>query len=214
MSFNKHKSRCACNAIGSEATATAELALPLTDLSHLFNAPRVDPWSHAPLEVGGIAGFEHMFNLLHQDRKLQRSRRLTLLLPTEKASAAQPEETTRALHRHASWRIECERREMRNTYRYGWKVAGFSVVMLAVCLALSSLFASDVTQWMRPLIRKTFEYGFEIIGWVILWHPIDVLVFSPVAIRARLSALQSLASMEIVIRAEPTPDAAAGASQP
>ena len=75
--------------------------------------------------------------------------------------------------------------------------------MLAVCLALSSLFASDLTEWMRPLIRKTFEYGFEIIGWVILWHPIDVLVFSPVAIRARLAALQTLATVDVVIRAEP-----------
>ena len=75
---------------------------------------------------------------------------------------------------------------------------------LAICLALSSLFASDVTQWMRPLIRKTFEYGFEIIGWVILWHPIDVLVFAPVAIRARVSALQALACLNIVILADPT----------
>jgi Na+/H+-dicarboxylate symporter len=64
------------------------------------------------------------------------------------------------------------------------------IIMLAICLGLSALFASDLTEWMRPLLRRTFEAGFEIIGWVILWHPIQVLVFAPVAIRVRLAALR------------------------
>ncbi|MCX6911769.1 MAG: hypothetical protein NT167_01705 [Verrucomicrobia bacterium] len=182
---------------------TGELSLPLTDPAHLFNAPRVDPLSPGPLEGLGISGFDYLLGLLHLDNKRQRTRTLTLSLPAEKAAAASAEQLTNAIHRYAGWRIEHERRELRNTHRYGLKVAGFALVMLAVCLALSSLFASDLTEWMRPLIRKTFEYGFEIIGWVILWHPIDVLVFSPVAIRARLAALQTLATVDVVIRAEP-----------
>ena len=182
---------------------TGELSLPLTDLAHLFNAPRVDPFSPGPLEGLGISGFDYLLSLLHLDKKRQRARTLKLSLPAEKASAASADQLTNALRRCAAWRIEREQRDMRNTYRYGWKAAGFALVMLAVCLALSSLFASDLTEWMRPLVRKVFEYGFEIIGWVILWHPIEVLVFSPVAIRARLAALQTLAAVDVVIRAEP-----------
>ena len=53
---------------------------------------------------------------------------------------------------------------------------------------------------MRPLLRKTLEYGFEIMGWVLLWHPIDVLVFTPLDIRYRIHALQTLASVNVVIR--------------
>ncbi len=187
----------------SEPAETAAIALPLSDIAHLFNAPRVDPFSQSPIEGCGVSGVEHLLSLLHMDKTCQRARKLILSLPAEKAPAASAEQTTNAIRRFAAWRIERERREMRNTYRYGWKAAGFAMVMLAVCLALSSLFASDLTQWMRPLVRKTFEYGFEIIGWVILWHPIEVLVFAPVAIRARLSALQTLAAVEVVIRSEP-----------
>jgi hypothetical protein len=200
----------------NQATSTAgppglrELILPLTDPEHLFNAPRVDPTFPGPLEGLGISGFDHLLSLLHLDSKCQRARTLKLLLPPETAATASAEKITRALRRHAAWRIERELRDRRNTYRYGWRVAGFAVVVLAGCLALSSLFASEVTQGMGPLIRKTFEYGFEIIGWVILWHPIDVLVFSPVAIRARLAALQCLASLEIVIHAEPKQDSEVG----
>jgi hypothetical protein len=185
------------------AAQTGELSLPLTDLAHLFNAPPVDPLSPGPLEGLGISGIDYLLSLLHLENKRQRTRTLTLSLPAEKAAAASAQQINIALRRHAEWRIERERRDMRNTYRYGWQVAGFAVVMLAVCLALSSLFASDLTEWMRPLVRKVFEYGFEIIGWVILWHPIEILVFSPVAIRARLAALQTLAAVDVVIRAEP-----------
>ena len=179
------------------------LSLELNDPAHLFNAPRIAPLSPGPLEGLGISGFEHLLNQLHLDRELQREGMLTLVMPAAMAAEANPEQITTALRRHAQWRIEREQREMRNTYRYGWKVSVFAIVMLALCITLSSLFASEVTAGMWPLLRRTLEYGFEIIGWVILWHPIDVLVFAPVSIRARTAALQALARMEVVIRAEP-----------
>lgn len=185
---------------------SAALVLPLTDVAHLFNAPPIDPLSDSPVEGLGISGVEHLLSMLHLDKPRQRTRVLTLLLPAEKAAAASAQQLTTALHRYAGWRIEHEHSELRNTHRYGLKVSGFALIMLTICLALSSLFASGLTEWMRPLVRTTFEYGFEIIGWVILWHPIDLLVFSPVAIRARLAALQTLAAVDVVIRAEPARD--------
>ena len=184
-------------------TEAAPLTLSLNDIAHLFNAPRVDPFSPGVLEGLGVSGVEHLLNLLHMDRARQRARSLTLRLPAEKAAALAAEQITVALRRYARLRMEREQHELRNTYRYGWRVAGFAILMLAVCLGLSSLFGSDLTQWLNPLVRKTFEYGFEIIGWVILWHPIDVLVFSPVSIRARLRALQTLATVEVAVVAEP-----------
>ena len=186
----------------SELEKTVELVLQLNDVAHLFNAPRIDPLSPGPVEGLGISGVEYLLNQLHLDKTRQRADTLTLHLPAEKASDVSVEQITSGLRRYAGWRIERERRELRNTNRYGLKVAGFAIVMLLICLALSSLFASDLTEWMSPLIRKTFEYGFEIIGWVILWHPIDVLVFAPVAMRARISALQTIASLNVVICAD------------
>jgi hypothetical protein len=176
----------------------AELVLPLAEIAQLFNAPRIDPFSRSPPQVLGISGVDYLLALLHMDKKRQRARRLSIELPPEKTTAALAEQTTCALHRLAEWRIEQQRRELRDTYRSGWKAAGIAVVILATCLALSSLFTSDLTEGMRPLIRKTFEYGFEIVGWVILWHPIDVLVFAPLAIRARIASLQTLAAVEVV----------------
>lgn len=184
----------------SEAASAPGLELTLKDVGDLFNAPRVDPFSQGPLEGVGISGVDHLLSLLHIDKTLQRANLLTLNLPAEKAGACTAESVTAALRRHAQLRIELEQRERRNSYRYGWRVAGFSILMLTICLGLSSLFGSEMTEWMQPLVRRTLEAGFEIIGWVILWHPIQVLVFAPVAIRVRLAALRTLATLNVVIR--------------
>src|SRR5262245_59480524 len=183
---------------------TEELVLSLSDPEHLFNAPRIDPLSSSAAEVLGLSGVEHLFESLHLNKKRQRARTLVLLLPSGKTSSTLGTETTRALHSLADRRIEQERLALRNTYRYGWRVTGVALLLLALCLALASLFTSELTEGMRPLLRKTFEYGFEIIGWVILWHPIDVLGFTPLAIRSRIAALQTLARVEVVIRPDPT----------
>ena len=186
----------------SRKTEMGALVLTLTDVAQLFNSPRIDPLSRSPAEVLGCSGVEYLLELLYQDKERQRARTLVLLLPPDKALPNLAERTTRALRRHVEFRLEQQHRELRNTYNYGWKVAGVALLVLAICLALSSLFGSEITEGMRPLIRKTFEYGFEIIGWVVLWHPIDVLGFTPLTIRARIAALRALAGMDVVVRAE------------
>jgi hypothetical protein len=183
-----------------DANESLELDLVLSDTSHLLVAPAANPLSLSAVEARGIAGIEYLLGELHMDKQKQRARTLVLLLPPEKVPMANAQQIALALHRHAEWRLEDQRRELRNTYRYGWRVSGVALLLLAICLGLSSVFASEITEGMRPLIRKTFEYGFEIIGWVILWHPVDLLGFAPLAIRSRIAALNTLASINVEIR--------------
>jgi hypothetical protein len=192
---------------------SSELILPLSDLSHLFNAPpQVDPSSPSPAEVLGTSGVDYALSLLHLNKLMQRdTSTLALLLPPRDAQAATPQQVQANLRRLIDFRIERERRELRNTYRYGWKVAGIAFIALALCLGMSSLFSSQMTENMRPLLRKTLEYGFEIVGWVMLWHPIDVLGYTPLAIRSRIRAMEALGAMEVVIRTQEPAGAAVAA---
>lgn len=177
-----------------------EYVLPLSKVAHFFNPPPIDPLSPSPAEALGVSGFEYVLSQLHLNPKGRRIDRLVLVLPAAEAAAAQSSTLTQALHRFAELRIERERRELATTYRYGTRVAGLSLLILAICIALSSLFASDYTEWMRPILRHTFEYGFEIIGWVMLWHPIDVLCFNVLQIHIRIAPLKTLASIPVEIR--------------
>ena len=179
---------------------TDELKLFLDDPGQVFQVPRIDPLSASPAVVLGISGVDYLLGRLQTNRRLQRVKTLVLLVPHEKTTGADQETLGRSLRRVAEARIEQLRFELRNTYRYGWRVTGLALILLAVCLALASLFASDLTEGMRPLPRKTLEYGFEIVGWVMLWNPVDVLVFTPLSMRARLRALEALAGMQVVLR--------------
>jgi len=67
---------------------------------------------------------------------------------------------------------------------------------------------------MCLLLRRTFEAGLEITGWVILGHPIQVLIFAPVATRVLLAALRTLAALNVVIREAPGERARAILDQP
>ena len=175
-----------------------ELVLALQDQAELFNAPPIDPFSSSPTRLLGISGFDYLLKLLVMEPRKSSARTLRILLPPDKANA-RADQTTQALHRLAEFRMEEERRELRHTYRDGWRGFGIALVLLAVCIALSSFFASEMTENLRPHLRKTLEYSFEIIGWVMLWHPIEVLVFSPRAYRFKIQALRTLASIDLVI---------------
>jgi hypothetical protein len=188
-----------------EAPWGGELKLVLSDASHLFVAPPPNPLAPGAAEALGIAGVDHLLGQLHLDKQKQRARTLVLLLPPEKVPETSPEQQALALHRQARWRLQEQERLLRNAYRYGWRVAGMALLLLAICLGISSVFASEITANMRPLIRKTFEYGFEIVGWVIMWHPIDVLGFVPLEIRSRIKALKTLAALDIVVRPNASP---------
>jgi hypothetical protein len=190
------------NSLPVNGETADEITLTLTDASHLFNAPPVDPMSPSPAEALGVAGVEHLISRLHMDKKLLRMRKLVLVLPPEKIPEDGGERIMLALHRQAELRLAVQKRELRNTYRNGWRAMLIALGLLAICLAISSVFASDFTEGMRPLIRKTFEYGFEIIGWVIMWHPVDVIVFEPLMIRWRIKSLKTLAGMQVVVRAD------------
>ena len=178
------------------------VSLPLSDISFLFNAPRIEPMSSCPPEVLGVSGITYLFNYLHLDKSRQRARTLVLTLPMEKITPALAEQATQAIRRHTELNITQALQELRNTYCYGWRVTVVAVFLLAICLGLSSLFSSEMTEWMGPLTRKTFDYGIEIIGWVILWHPVDLLGFTPLAIRARITTLRTIASLDVVVRAD------------
>jgi len=180
----------------------SELVLTLSDAGHLFNAPPANPLSRSDSESLGISGFQHLLNLLHMERALQRAGTLRLLLPPAQASKTSNEQTTLALHRLADLRLQQERRELNNTYRYGWRVFLLAFVALAICLALSSLFGSEYTEGMRPHLRKTLEYSFEIVGWVLMWHPIEVLLFTPITIRMRMRPLRTLSRIDVVVASD------------
>jgi len=174
------------------------LTLPLTDIAHLFNAPAVDPTSIGVPEILGMAGVEYLLQQLEMV-KGRGSTTLRLVLPRPRVISGMAEQSEAALRTYAEWRIEQLQLAVRATRRHGRRLTLVAVLLLAVFLGLSTIFASELTEGMRPLLRKTFEYGFEIVGWVMLWYPLEVLVFQPIALKTRISALRRVKALRVIV---------------
>lgn len=172
----------------------------MRDMAHMFNAPPVDPLSPGLPEIFGVPGADYLVQQLEIERhvKLETVR---VIVPKEKFFPGLADQTQRALQRYAECRIPRQQTLVRETRRHGWRLTAAAAVLLAFFLALSSLFSSELTEGLRPLLRKTLEYGFEIVGWVMLWYPIEVLVFQPIAIKTRIKALRRLMELRVVAEA-------------
>jgi hypothetical protein len=181
----------------SLSKSTDPLLLLMRDLAQHFNPPPVDPLSPSPPEVLGISGAQYVLRQL-ETRRHVKAETLHLVLPDGKLAPALADRTRQALERYAQYRIQEQEALARETRRRGLRVTVAALALLAFFLSLSNLFASDITEGMRPLLRKTLEYGFEIVGWVMLWHPIEALVFEPITIKHKVTALRRLMDLRVV----------------
>lgn len=172
----------------------------MRDMSHMFNAPLIDPLSPGLPDVLGISGAEYLLQQLEIRRPIK-LRTVQVVVPDGRFFPDLAGQTEHALHRYAECRIPQQQTLVLETRGHGWRLTGIATVLLAFFLAASSLFASELTAGLGPLLRKTLEYGFEIVGWVMLWHPIEVLVFQPIAIKTRIKALRRLMELRVVAEA-------------
>src|SRR5262245_21680344 len=182
----------------SEASAHETFVLPMTDIDHLFNAPPVAPLSAGLPEIIGVPGTEYLLEQLEVAKHIKFGT-LRLMLPKAKITPGVADGTQQALRRYAEYRISQQQTLIRETRHHGWRLTAVATVLLALFLSLSSLFGSELTAGLRPLLRKTLEYGFEIIGWVMFWHPIEVLAFQPISMKSRLKALSRMMDLQVVV---------------
>ena len=48
--------------LSNNAADAGKLILPLTDIAHLFNAPRIEPLSRSPPEMLGVSGVDYLLS--------------------------------------------------------------------------------------------------------------------------------------------------------
>ncbi|GAB2831415.1 hypothetical protein ACFQ0P_08475 [Microbacterium insulae] len=97
----------------------------------------------------------------------------------------------------AYWRDETSRAKAarRRIWNRGLKELAVGALFLAGCLALSASLAA--VTWPADWVGDFVTEGLVIIGWIALWHPVDMLLFEPWALTARLRALRRLVGSEV-----------------
>jgi hypothetical protein len=100
-------------------------------------------------------------------------------------------------------KIQDNDNQRRLTRRNGVRSSLNGFLFLGVCLLLSGLFASDLLKIVPGIIWGVQSEGFTIIGWVGLWHPVELLLYDGIPIRQQNEIYRLVQTMEIVVRPQP-----------
>lgn len=193
-------------------STTVEVTVP--DVRTVFVAPDPDPFSPFLCVQLGTAGLEVVVRQLRAAGREPTT--LVVHVPEDQlgptTAAAEAEQ---ALRRLARARIADNRERIAVLRRDGRRSLAYGLVALGVALLLSGVFGSDAAAEALPeLVATTLSEGFAIVGWVVLWHPFEALVYDPIALQRENRLLGVLGGLSVQVRALPSPPAAGAAGAP
>lgn len=101
-----------------------------------------------------------------------------------------------AIQRYFSYRASEARHHLRRCFREGRIALFVGVCFLLTCLMIRELFLPHTQGFFYRLLSE----GFLIIGWVALWHPLDIFLYHwwPLLRRYRLLKKISRLSVEVI----------------
>jgi hypothetical protein len=183
------------------------LLIAMRDLRHLFQDPEKDPFSPYEVEIMGESGLSRIVRLLSSTsegslapfyRVGHKHKRIIVLLPHEAIQPDTAQKARDALSHYCELQIADNKKELYITRRQAGRLLTFGFGLLLVCMGLSLLFSSSKTP--DALWAKTLAEGFNIIGWVFLWHPFEAYMYDPIPITIESRIYSFLKQMEIEIR--------------
>jgi hypothetical protein len=193
------------NSASGMAAKDHELVVQVAEISDLFTAPDTDRLAQHEGEVMGEPALLRVVRRLMAARKMDDSARLVVLLPADKIEPGLAERARAALTRYCTLKLEDNDAQLRITRREAARLLLRGLLILAICVALSSLFRSDVITFLPPFLRNTLGEGFNVIGWVMLWRPVEAYFFDPLPIRTSSAVHRFLSSLQLEIRPQVTP---------
>jgi hypothetical protein len=104
-------------------------------------------------------------------------------------------ELAQIIRRQIKKAINMANEDLRANFRLGLRTLLVALIILMTCLGLSTLFEYLPFR----IFQSALIEGFVIIGWVILWHPIEILVFDWWPISEKKHKLERLAKGEIIV---------------
>lgn len=170
----------------------ANIEIRLATLDQLFNSLDPSPFHEKELDQKA----EDYIVGSADEAPLNTPLALMIRLP-ESLGTVQSEPIEDAVHNHFSYRLMETRRRLRFHFREGRIALLIGLVFLALCVAIRELVFSPG----QGAIAQMFAEGLLILGWVAMWHPLQIFLYDwwPLQHQTRLHA--KLARMPVVIQA-------------
>ena len=188
------------HAMADARASSEELVVQVGEIRDLFTAPDTDPLAQHEGEVMGEPALLRLARRLMAAGKMSGARTLVVLLPGDKIEPGLAERARRALVRYCTLKLEDNDAQLRLMRREAGRLLMRGMLILLVCVGVSSVFRSGNIAFLPPLINNALGEGFNVIGWVMLWRPVETYFFNPIPIRTSSTVHRFLKSLQIEIR--------------
>jgi hypothetical protein len=182
-------------------TLVKEIEIKLRDIDQLYKAPDQDIFSELEVEMFGESGMERV------QKKLQPGfwnksgvLRLVLLLPKEKIKPGFNEKVMRAIDRFVELSTEDNKIAARTERWKGFRSLLMSLAVSLGLVVLAAILANLIPAKIPSEVSYFFYAILSLIIWVIIWNPLDTLVFEWIPFARANQILAYMAKAEIVIK--------------
>lgn len=179
------------------------IRLAVATVGNLFNAPDVDPFSSRESDILGEPGIDHL--LLHLQRHPLRNPENETLIVTLPADQITPDlqvGLTAAIERYCTARIEANHLQVNLSRKQHF--AGMVTVTLIALVAMLLAYALIITVFAdaSAVVQGMIAASTSVFVWVILWDPLEALLFDWATPARENRALKQIMAMKLVIEAQ------------
>ena len=193
------------DAVNGAHASEEDLVVKVAKVQDLFVAPDTDPLAQHEGEVMGEPALLRVVRRLLAARKMRGGQKLVVVLPADTNEPNLTERVRAALVRYCALKLEDNDAQLQLLRRQAGRLLLRGILILAVCVGLSSLFRGELITFLPPLIKNALGEGFNVIGWVMLWRPVEAYFFDPLPLRTSSAVHRFLSSLRIEIRAQQPP---------
>jgi hypothetical protein len=178
-----------------------DVVLKLNTIGELFSAPEVNPFSDNAIDVLGEAALLHAARqMLGRRLRHWREARLVIQLPSDQITPDLQAQTRAAVQRYCAAKIEDNRLTIRlSRVRSAIGLAVVTIISAVVVgvawLLFNTIFAAQADTTIAALVFACIS----VFVWVILWDPMEKLIFDWVQPHLENRILRGIMGMELVV---------------
>jgi hypothetical protein len=183
------------------STPARDIVIRLENIEQLFNAPDINPFSEEEVDVLGEPALLRAVRrlLAHRVRNWE-GMRLILELPADQITSGLEQQTQDALRRYSDAKIEDNHLTIRLSRNRSLIGLGMVTVISIVVMGLTYLLFNSVFAGASDSVKTLIAASISVFVWVILWDPMEKLLFDWVQPHMENSILRRIPTLDVVIR--------------
>lgn len=173
----------------------AAIELRLNTLRQLFQSFDPAPFHDKDLDPAAVAYIVGRAREAAHDAKLA----LTVELPADETSGHEAASLGDVVRGYFGWREAMAWRELRLRLAEGREALAIGLLFLAACTAAREFLAThNGSMWLGWVGE-----GLTIVGWIAMWHPVDIFLYRWWPIRREALLYRRLSAMEVRVLTRP-----------